>query len=348
MTLGIYPSISLAQARLKAQQIIEAAKAGRDPSAESLHYLSLNTFEELAEQFISHYAKQHCSSNTLREYQRLIRKELLPCWQNVRLQQIGRSEVRALLDAIEIKRGRKVLAARVSSLISRLFNYALSRGICSDNPASRLSKTPMRPPAQRSFTTAELKAFWKALAAEQPAIEGVLGLILLTGQSPSSVMAMKWADISLDIWTVKQPRALKLPLQIYLAPAAQQLLKTALLHQPKGTYVFPSQKGGHLQYIRKAAARVSSRMGFAASWSPTDLRRICETGLRLQGARPEVIERIMGRTTALRQMKLPLAQWPGFEEIKPALAQWARQAGPKFGQVGPSHPSGKVISLFRQ
>jgi integrase len=262
---------------------------------------------------------------------------------------IGPAQVRQLLESIAAKRGRSVLAARVRSVASRIFAYACSMQLIQDNPVRliRLRSTPSV--KDRGLSHDEIKAFWRSLDDEGPVIAGLFGLLLLTGQRPEQIMSMRWADVTYDVWTVTESPCVgtKAYHKLYLAPAAQQLLRRIRDETEPGEFVFRSPRGSHITYIRKAARRLNARMRTATPWTPLDLRRTVETGLRILRVRSEVIELILGRKTLLSKLGVVRGDSANNSKIQAAMNLWARHAGPPLSGVPTPTGSRKVVKLVR-
>jgi hypothetical protein len=85
------------------------------------------TFGELAELYLERWSKGHKRSWRQDEYK--IGHDLFPVWDNRRAVDITRNDVIALLDAVK-DRGAGVLANRLQSLISTIYNFG--RDECQD------------------------------------------------------------------------------------------------------------------------------------------------------------------------------------------------------------------------
>ncbi len=350
MTLGRYPVLSLAKAKAQAFDVIRQAQAGQDPAAQSRLAGFSGRFGSFAEHFLSDYVEPTCRAGTAKEYRRIIERELLPLWQDRRLEDITTRDVRLVIESISRGRAKRVMAARVRALSHKLFAMAVSCGLITSNPASGVVIPASAPARERPLAENEIPLFWEALSGEQPVIAGVFGLLLLTGQQPSQVLSLRWADIAVDVWTVGRSARAENLHQVVLVPAAMDLLariRTAAGHQEA---VFSSPRGAsqpHLVYIRKAALRISAKMGLERRWSPLDLRRTVEFGLRRLRVRPDVIEYILGRRTLLAKLHLDESGHDYLPEVRAALSRWARIAGPPGPKFDPRQAHQKVVPLFR-
>ena len=155
MTLGRYPALGLAEARRKARSILELVAEGKDPRQEIARQRAAEerrraeTFEQVADLFIA----RHASQRRWPEFERVLRRDVIPAWKHRPISDIGRRDVTALLDGI-IDRGAPVQANRTLVVVRKLFNWALDRGLIEQTPIARLSMpTKERPATGRSTTT---------------------------------------------------------------------------------------------------------------------------------------------------------------------------------------------------
>lgn len=350
MTLGRYPVLSLAKAKAQAFDIIRQAQAGQDPAVQSRLAGLSERFGSFAEHFLSDYVEPTCRAGTAKEYRRIIERELLPLWQDRRLEDIATRDVRLVIEGIYRGRAKRVMAARVRALSHKLFAVAVSYGLIPSNPASGVVIPASAPGRERPLAESELPLFWEALSGAQPVIAGVFGLLLLTGQPPSQVLSMRWADIAVDVWTVQSSARAGTLHQVVLVPAALDLLALVRTAVGRREAVFSSPRSAsqpHLVYIRKAAMRISAKMGLERRWSPLDLRRTVELGLRRLRVRPDVIEYILGRRTLLSKLRLDESGHDYLPEVRAALSRWSRIAGPPGPKFDPRLANQKVVPLFR-
>jgi site-specific recombinase XerD len=69
-----------------------------------------------------------------------------------------------------VDRGSPVEANRVRALISKIFNFAIRRGILETNPAYLVENPGVETPRDRVLTEEELRKLWAAAANEGPTV----------------------------------------------------------------------------------------------------------------------------------------------------------------------------------
>ena len=123
-TVGTYPEKSLSEAREAARQAIADLKRGVDPRKPEGP-----TFADLAADFMRKHPKmKKLSRRTVKEYARILDKDLLPEWGERAVSELTRADVGKLLDDIAFERESPVMANRVLALASVMFNYGIDAG----------------------------------------------------------------------------------------------------------------------------------------------------------------------------------------------------------------------------
>lgn len=338
LTLGRYPQMNLEDARTEAERIIDLVLDGRDPASERKAYQTSLTFKELCELFIKEYVETSCNQKTKREYKRVIQKDLLSYWSEIKAVDIKKDQVVSLLDSISNKRGSKIMAKRVRALISRIFNFGVERGICETNPVKRAKLKIEEFSKDRVLTEDEIRSLWGALKYEDVFTEAVYKLLLLTGQRPKDLISMKWDQINFDCWRVTETHELPLTKQI------ESLLKKLREENIKSDFVFPStRKDGHITSIQAATRRLNKTKGLISPFSPFDLRRTAEYYMREIGIRQDVIEEVLNRKS-----KKSVFERKDIEaEKKSGLIAWNKELMRIVGgDPRRVEGDGKVVSLF--
>src|ERR1700687_4524208 len=194
LTLGTYPTISFADARVKAREVLGQVASGKDPATEKrLARHSGKTFRELAKEYLERHAKPNKKSWRADEW--IIERKLARL-RTVPAQDISRSDVRAVIESISDK-GRKVLANRTLALVNKMFNFAIDRDWRTDNPCQGLHPSKERS-RDRVLSDDEISKIWEAIEQEDPFCQALFKLRLLTAQRGGEIRHMRWADVDVD------------------------------------------------------------------------------------------------------------------------------------------------------
>ncbi len=126
LTLGVYPVMSLAEARSEALTLIAQVSQGRDPRQEQL---SRETFGWLAEQFMERHAVPNYRPYTILLCKCVLNKYFLPFWRERPFLEIKRGDVVERIDFIAYKRKAPIMANRARDRLHCIFNFAIKKGI---------------------------------------------------------------------------------------------------------------------------------------------------------------------------------------------------------------------------
>src|SRR5262252_8822120 len=128
MTIGNYPTIGLADARLRADALRRDLANGTDPIAaqrarKAEARSKTKTFGHLAERYVVEYARRHCRPRTAEENERNLKNHVLPHWADRNFNGIARADVIELIEGVARK--APVMANRIAMLISGVFTFAI-------------------------------------------------------------------------------------------------------------------------------------------------------------------------------------------------------------------------------
>ena len=102
------------------------------------------------------------------------------------------------------------MANRVKALASTIFNFASKKALVPEtfaNPCANVEQPTKEESRERVLNDDEIKALWKHLDTRAEPTASIYRLVLLTGQRPGEVKAMRWSDIDGDnIWTIPRNR----------------------------------------------------------------------------------------------------------------------------------------------
>jgi integrase len=217
------------------------------------------------------------------------------------------------------RKGSTAMAARTAAYGKAAYSWAVKRGTLSTNPFVNLPVTPTER-RERVLTDDELAAIWLATDDAGP-FNGIVRLLLLTGQRRAEVAGMTWAELSDDLamWTIPANRAKNGATHIVpLSEPSQTLLRG--VHKVSGL-VFPGLRGPFNGWS-KAKASLDGKSA-VADWRLHDLRRTMATGLQRLGVRLEVTEQVLGHVSGTRAGIVGVYQRHDFAlEKRAALQAW--------------------------
>jgi integrase len=254
MTLGQYPALTLADARVQQAKAKALLAKGEDPG--SLHlqaktaHRGAATIADLAEEYIEKRSK---NKKAWKEEKRILEKDIIPKWRNRKAEDIKRRDVLLLLDTI-VERGASIMANRTLGVLHRMFNFGIRRDILENNPCSVIERPGEENKRDRVLSSKEIHSFWKRLekCKMSKGSKLALKLLLVLSQRKSEVAQAEWKefDIKSGWWTMPKSKTKNgLSHRVYLPPLAKELIKETKIISGDSPYLFPSPHGGGLKPI---------------------------------------------------------------------------------------------------
>jgi integrase len=348
-TLG---TLTLAEARKRALESKEKARLGINPVAErraaaaAENAVDAKTFAAVAERFIREHVERTCRPSTIREYRRMIAKDLLPVWGDKSIGTIAKADVNDLLDR---KAKRFALQANeVRKHLRTLFRWALDLDLITADPTS--GTRPRAKPVARDRVLAdrEVVLFWHGCEELGWPFAQLFKLLLLTGQRRNEVAGMRWSEIDLaaGIWTIPSERVKTA--RVHMVHLSSLVLKIIEELPRLGAMVFSTTGATTVSGFSHAKARLDQAIAEAnggpiPDWVLHDLRRTCATGLARLKVSPHVTDRILNHTAGtIRGVAAVYNKFQYEDERRDALEAWGQYIE---RLVAP--PSENVVALAR-
>jgi integrase len=300
ITLGRYPSLSLASARALAIETREGRTQG--------------TVAALAEV----YLKSVQGKRSAHEIERRLRKDVLPIIGHVPLRELHRRDVTRVIDA----KAAPIAARKAFEDIRAMIRWAVSRGDLDYNAIDGMKGPPLSKPRTRVLTDDEIRTLWQRLPtalARSPVCQQVIKLCLLTAQRVGEVAGLRQneLDLSRATWNIPGERTKNgHPHSVPLSPMAIEVIRDIRELGPKGVIV--------ARHVSQAVQRAQDRFGLSP-FTPHDLRRTALTKMAELGVAPIVLGHIANhRTTTKAGITLGVYVLHAYErEKREALELWA-------------------------
>ncbi|APJ16894.1 TPA: tyrosine-type recombinase/integrase [Aeromonas hydrophila] len=302
LSIGVYPEISLKEARAQRDEARRMIAEGVDPSLvrkqnkAAIRLASENSFEALAREWhqsqLALWSSGHAS--------RVIESLEVDAFPDLGLVPVAELTAPMMLDALRKveKRGATETAGRVLQRISAIMRYAIQTGRARYNPAQDLkgalkaAKKEHRPALPR----AELPEFYRRLAAEplNPATRLAFHLLMLTMTRPGEVRFARWDEFNMARaeWRIPAER-MKMRSEHIVPLSRQALAVLDELHQITGhcDLLFPSERKLTDPISENTLSYAMGRMGYKGIATPHGFRALASTTLNEEGFDPDVIER---------------------------------------------------------
>ncbi|MEO5335168.1 MAG: tyrosine-type recombinase/integrase [Magnetococcus sp. YQC-5] len=292
ITLGVWPEMSIDDARRHAARLNASAADGENPAEQRREKQAEMTFSELFTIYLERWAKVRKKS--WKDDESKYRLHLIPLHAK-RLSTITRNDVARIHSAIGLE--QPTFSNRVLALVSKIFNVATEYGLWDgNNPASgiRHFKEQSR---DRFLSGDELNRFMESLSEERDILRAFFLVALLTGARRANVLAMRWADVDLErqVWKIPQPEKSKNVALVPLTPMAMEIL-AGLPNESEWVFPSPRSATGHLVEPRKAWERVLKRAGIDDA-RIHDLRRTMGSWQAMTGASLPIIGKSLGHAS---------------------------------------------------
>ena len=307
LALGVYPTVTLAEARKRREEGRLLLARGFDPNAvkktikRDAELASENTFEIIAREWIAKQRKRladrYCALLLAR-----LEGDMFPQIGSRPISEISAPELLDMLRKVE-KRGAIETAKRLRQICGQVFRYAIATARAKDDPTGALRGAigaPRRSRGHKAMPLNEVPNFLRTLASYDgdPRTRLALQLMLLTFTRTTELRAAKWAEFEkLDneneaLWRVPGERMkMKREHVVPLAPQVVAVLRQlrALTGSVAGPYLFPSpSREGHMSNNTMLYAMY--RMGYHGRATVHGFRAMASTALNEMGFRPDVIE----------------------------------------------------------
>jgi integrase len=324
---------------------------GENPAAEKRAARLGETIGDLAKDYLTKHAKVH--KRSWRDDERYLDVEILPLWTHIKVKDLSRRDVRALVEGIA-DRGSPISANRCLALIRKILNFAVQHDWIDANPAALIVKPGAEQSRERVLTDDEIRLVWAACDLERPAMRALMQLRLLTLQRGGELSAIKWTDIdgpwlTLPAANTKNKKAHR----VFLTPTATALIE-ALPQVEDCDYIFPGRSGNtHCGDHKKAGQRIAaSVLATLQRDDPTvegfdfrghDLRRTAATQMAAAGISQTDIAKVLNHAEGGPKATHVYNRYAYDREKQIALETWDRV----LARILEDTPGGKVLPITK-
>ncbi len=331
--IGIYPEVTLAEARDEADNAKKLIRAGIDPVAQrktvkiETQAAAENTFERLAREWIDHqggrWTEGH-GSDVLKS----LEKDVFPAIGHRPIIEIKTPELLSVIRSIE-RRGALNTAGQVLQRCSSVFRYAIQVGRCTYNPAGDLKGALKTKKVEHRAALSEkdLPDFLRKVDKYNGDMQTIhaLKLLMLTFVRTGELRGAEWNEIDLDNSTWRIPAHRMKMNSEHLVPLSHQAV--ALLqeqHQLTGHYelVFPSRSNVTRPMSENTVLYALYRMGYHSRATGHGFRATASTILNEQGWKADVIERQLAHAER-NKVRAAYHRSEYLQERKAMMQSWA-------------------------
>ncbi|ENC9770710.1 tyrosine-type recombinase/integrase [Citrobacter koseri] len=301
LSIGVYPDVTLAEARDKRTEAKRMLAAGDDPSevkqaAREAKSLAVNnSFELLALEWHEH-KKPNWSSGYADDILEYLRKDIFPYIGKKAVTDIKPMTMLSVLKKME-ERGVLDKLKKTRQACRQIFTYAIITGRAEFNPVADLAGA-LKTPKQQHFPhlmPAQIGPFIQAVNAYtgSKVTRAATLLLMYTSVRTIELRASEWAEFDLDndLWQIPKERMkMRRP---HLVPLSRQV-KSHLLELKEitgwGKYVFPGRNDARKPMSEASINQVIKRIGFAGRVTGHGFRHTMSTVLHEKGFNSAWIE----------------------------------------------------------
>jgi integrase len=247
LALGVYPAVSLLQAREKRADVRKSLAAGTDPAEErrEARQKRPDDFESVARAWFENVKAGWDEGHAQRVMSKLER-DIFPEFGAEPITEVDAPRILAALRKIEA-RGAIDVTKRTRQYVGAIFRFAIAEGLATRDPAADVRdalKTAPRVKHRAKLDEADVPEFLRKLAAydgeEQTQL--ALELVLLTLVRTDELRFGRWEELHDDVWRIpgdrmKEPRDHIVP----LVPRALEILQRLKLLSKGSAWMLPAQ-----------------------------------------------------------------------------------------------------------
>ncbi|HEY2591963.1 MAG TPA: integrase arm-type DNA-binding domain-containing protein [Steroidobacteraceae bacterium] len=341
LTLGHYPDMSLAQARIEARQARVLLDKQQDPlsvrRAAEAEQRQRGSFRELGEEWY----RSEITGRALKHPEvprRHLDKYLLPKLGRSAAVDVTPADIARVID--EVKERAPTAANDLLRFARRIFAFGVRRRMVPSNPAAdfspRLDGGGIERPRSRALSPDELAQLFEKIR-ETPSFgaENALALKLLLALCvrKGELLGARWEEFDLDgntplgaVWRLPASRTKTgASLDIPLVPAVVVWLREVKALDAASEFLFAKRRHDRRERVphvgrdtlNAAIQRVKHGL---RPFTLHDLRRTARTQLAALGVRREVAQRCLGH--AIRGVEGTYDRHDYFKDRRTALEQW--------------------------
>ncbi|PLY35630.1 integrase [Pectobacterium carotovorum] len=301
LALGVYPEITLSEARQRRDEAKRQIATGTDPSEQKKVDKQLrqtlvdNTFKAIALEW-HEYKRPNWSKGYAEDLMEAFENDIFPDIGKRPIAEIKPLEMLTSLRKLE-KRGVLDKLRKIRQACNQVFRYAIVTGRAENNPASELASALPPPKATHypHLLPDELPDFLRALSTYSGSKVTQLAtrILMLTGVRTIELRQAEWKEFDFEkqLWEVPKERMkMRRP---HLVPLSDQVIDALQqLHAVTGRYnlVFPGRNDITKPMSEASINQVLKRIGYHGKATGHGFRHTMSTILHEQGYNTAWIE----------------------------------------------------------
>ncbi len=312
LSFGVWPNVSLKEARDKRFAAKKIIKEGIDPNVENKERLEeqaierekekirkISTFQIVAHEWFSRQTTQWTERHSIGVINSL-KMHVFPDLGEIPIADISKQDVIATLRKLESE-GKYETCYRIRQKLEAIFSFAEIEGLCFGNPARGLQKilTKPQPKSQNSLPISELPEFLKKIDADTGASNTTslaMKFLILTFVRTSELRFAVWNEFDIyctkPLWVIPAERMkMRKTHHVPLSKQAVSILEEMQKYSGTEGYVFPQVNNQKKAMSENTLLYFSNRLGYAGRNTIHGFRSVASTVLNESMKwHPDVIE----------------------------------------------------------
>jgi integrase len=349
LSMGMYPAVSLAEARERRDQARKLLATGVDPSVQkkldriARETAARTTFALVAEEYVENLRLRGRAEITVAKNRWLLERLAAPIAGRP-IAEITAAEVLDLLKRVE-RSGKRETARRMRSTISAVFRFAVATLRASSDPTYALRGALVPPNVKpRAAITDERQLGGLLRSIDEyhgwPTLKAALKFCALTFARPGEVRGARRSEFNFEkaVWRISAERTkMRRPHDIPLSRQALAVLREVWPMSAESELVFPSIISPKKWLSENSFNSVLRRMGYTQEeMTSHGFRSSASTILNERGFNPDVIEAALGHQSdnPVRRAYNRAIYWP---ERVALMQTWADMLD-EFRRLEPATP----------
>jgi integrase len=291
-TIGPYPLVTLAAARVKRDEIRLALLSGQP--LKSTPAKARLTLKEASAAYWT--TRRDVSANYLMNAENAIARHILPALGNLPVADITRADLLPVLMVMDTA-GLSVYVRKTRMWLHQLFDWAVEHEHASTNPAALID-------TRRAFSKAPVTSFASLELGQAPAfmerlaLEGVIQsaiackLLALTWVRTQELRMMEFSEVDGDVWRI--PAGKMKRRRDHMVPLSRQAMELVehMRQRSRGSkYVFPNDRRQDRPMSENAVLYLIGRIGYGGKMTGHGFRTMGSTWANEGGYTADAIER---------------------------------------------------------
>lgn len=303
LALGVYPEVTLAQAREARDDARKALKNGTDPGQLKRDaklvsaFDQANTFEAVARLWWAHWRDGKSPRHADYAIKRL-EADAFPLLGSRPIASLTAKDLTRMAKAVQ-DRGAIDLAHRVLQMAGQVMRYAVAHDLIERNPATDVKPSDTLKSRRKEnyarLGEKELPELLRKIEAYQggPYTRLAMQLMALTFVRTTELIAARWAEFDLEAaeWRIPPERMkMKTPHIVPLSPQAVEVLRVLQTLSGGRELLFPGERDHAKPMSNNTILKALERMGYKGRMTGHGFRGMASTILHEQGYPHHVIE----------------------------------------------------------